>query len=176
MDGNQDDLHIFREQEYNGKCCTPLGFHYNTSIDGSIASMVDAWDMVNIHKHKNFGTPPTQSSGSTQIYFIFLSAAAVFFRCGILDFNTLFSSDRRPLYIDIDIFCLLGYPVYGTIRALERDLKLNNPLLTNAYQATIIQHLLNQNAGPRVDALYIVDPSLWASHHESRFNSIDRDV
>jgi hypothetical protein len=27
MDGNQDNLHVFREQEYDGKLCTPLGFH-----------------------------------------------------------------------------------------------------------------------------------------------------
>jgi hypothetical protein len=27
MDGSQDDLHVFREQEYDGKCCTPLVFH-----------------------------------------------------------------------------------------------------------------------------------------------------
>jgi hypothetical protein len=29
IDGNQDDLHVFRKQEYDGKCCTPLGFHYD---------------------------------------------------------------------------------------------------------------------------------------------------
>jgi hypothetical protein len=27
MNGNQDDLHVFHEHEYDGKCCTPLGFH-----------------------------------------------------------------------------------------------------------------------------------------------------
>jgi hypothetical protein len=51
MDGNQDDLHVFREQEYDGKCRTPLGLHYNKIIDGYIASMVDACDLVNIHRH-----------------------------------------------------------------------------------------------------------------------------
>jgi hypothetical protein len=81
-----------------------------------------------------------------------MSAAAseFIFRCGILDFNTLFSSNHLPLYIDIDILCLLGYPVYGTIRALERDLKLNYPRLIDAYQETLIQQLLNHNVGPIV--------------------------
>jgi hypothetical protein len=65
MDGTQDDLHVFREQEYDGKCDTHLGFRYDKSIDGSIASMVDSCDLVNIHIHKHFDTPPTQSSGST---------------------------------------------------------------------------------------------------------------
>jgi hypothetical protein len=178
MDGNQDYLHVFREQEYDGKCCTPLGFHYEKTIDGSIASMVDACDLVNIHKHKHVHTPPTQTSGSTHIYFIFVSFtdAEFIIRCGILDFNTLLSSDHRPLYIDNDILRLLGYLVHETIRALECDLKLNDPRLIDAYQTKLIQQLLNHNFGPRVNAIYSVDPSSWAPHHESRFNAIYRDV
>jgi hypothetical protein len=105
MDGNQDDTHVFREQEYIGKCCTTLGFHYDKSIDGSIASMVDACDLVNIHKLKHGNTPPTQSSMSIQIYFIFVYAAATEFieYCGILDYDTIFPSDHISLYIDINI-------------------------------------------------------------------------
>jgi hypothetical protein len=93
VDGNQDDTHVFRSQKYDGKCCTPLGFHYDKSIDRSIASMVDECDLVNIHKLKHGNTPPTQSSGSTHIDFIFVSATAAEFveYCGILDYNTIFS-------------------------------------------------------------------------------------
>jgi hypothetical protein len=117
MDGNQDDLHFFHEQEYDEKCCTPLGFHYDKAIDGLIASIVDACDLVNIHKHKHVNTPATQTSGSKRIDFMFMSSAAAefIFRCGILDLNTLFWSHRHPLYIDIDILRLLGYPGHGTI-------------------------------------------------------------
>jgi hypothetical protein len=178
MDGNQDDLHVFREQEYDGKCCTPLGFHYDKTIDGSIASMVEACDVVNIQKHKDVNTLTTQTSRSTQIYFIFMfsAAAELIFCCGLLDSNTLFWSDHCPLYIDIDILGPLGYPVHGTIRAMERDLKLNDPHLIDAYQATLIQQLVNHKVGQIVDALYIVDPAAWAPHHESCFNAIDRDV
>lgn len=38
--------------------------------------MVDSCNLVNIHKRKHVDTPPSQSSGSTQIDFIFMSAAA----------------------------------------------------------------------------------------------------
>jgi hypothetical protein len=76
MDGNQDDQHVFMEQNYNGKCCTPLGFHYDNNIDGSIATMIDTCDLVNVHKlHVNIS--PTQSSSrSSQIDFIFISASS----------------------------------------------------------------------------------------------------
>jgi hypothetical protein len=140
--------------------------------------MVDACDLVNVHKHKHVNTPPIQASGSTQIDFIFMSSAAAefIFRCGILDVNTLFWSDHRPLYIDIDVLRLLSYPVHGTILAMERDLKLNEPRIIDTYQSTLIQQLHNHNVGPRVDFLYIADPSAWAPHRESRFNAIDNDV
>jgi hypothetical protein len=134
--------------------------------------MVDACDLVNIHRHTHINTPPTHASGSTQS-----SAATEFiYRCGILDFNTLFWSDHRPLYIDIDILRLLGYHIHGTINAIERDLKLHDPRLIDAYQANSNQQLINQNVGPRVDTIYTVDPSVWASRPKSRFNAIDRDV
>jgi hypothetical protein len=48
MDGNQDDLYVFCEQEYYGKCCTPLGFNYDKTIDSLIVSMVYACDLVKI--------------------------------------------------------------------------------------------------------------------------------
>jgi hypothetical protein len=142
------------------------------------ASMLESCDLVNIHTLKHGTCPPTHSSGSTQIYFFVISAAATQFieNCGILDFNTTFSGDHRPLYIDIGILRLLGYPVKGTMRALERDLQLNDPRLVDAYQASLIQQLINHNVGIRVDALYAVDLSIWFSHHETRFSAIDRDV
>jgi hypothetical protein len=60
----------------------------------------------------------------------------------------------------------------GSILTLERDLQLNDPCLVDTYQASLIHH----NVGIRVDALYAIDPSIWASHHETQFNTIDRDV
>jgi hypothetical protein len=126
MDGNQDDLHVFREQDYDGKCCTHLGFPYYKSIDGSTASMVDAYNLVNTHKLNHNNTPPTQRSRPTQIDFIFVSSlvAEFIYRSGISDFNTIFSSDHGPLYIDIDILQILG---------------LSDPRLIDGYQSSLIQ-------------------------------------
>jgi hypothetical protein len=111
MDRNKYYERVFREQDYNSKVCTPMGFHYDKNIDGYKANLVETCNLVNIHKLKYQNVPPTQSSGSTQIDFIFISSAATefIFRCGILNVNTLFSSDHRPLYIDLYILRLLGY-------------------------------------------------------------------
>jgi hypothetical protein len=92
MHGNRDDMHVFREQEYNGKYFTLLGFHYDKSIFGSIASMVESCCLVNIHTLKHGTAPPTQSSGFTQIDFILVSTAAAEFikYCDILDIQKHF--------------------------------------------------------------------------------------
>lgn len=43
--------------------------------------------------------------------------------------------------------------MHGTIRALERDLKLNDPRIIDAYQATLIQQLINHNVRSIVEWL-----------------------
>jgi hypothetical protein len=98
------------------------------------------------------------------------------FRCGILDFNSLFYSDHHPLFLNIDILRLLGYPVQGNVKFLERDLKLNDNMLVEVYQSSLFQQLLNHNAAARLDSLYLVNASAWLISHENKFNQIDRDV
>jgi hypothetical protein len=122
--GNQDNLHVFQQQDIPTKACTPIGFNYDINIDGSIATLIEACNLVNIHKLKHGDAPATHNTGSLQIYFDFLSYAATesIYKCGIVDFNALFSSDHRALFIEIDILRLLGFPVQGTQKALKREL------------------------------------------------------
>jgi hypothetical protein len=116
MDGNQDYLHFFQQQDIPNKACTQLDFNHDKNIDGSISTLVESCNLVNIHKLKHGDVPVTHNTGSLQIDLGFLSYAATEFiyRCGVLDFNTLFSSDHRVLFLDIDILWLLGYSVQGT--------------------------------------------------------------
>jgi hypothetical protein len=109
MDGNQNDLHVFQQQDVPTKLCTPLGFNYDKNIDGSIATLVESCNLVSIHKLKHGDVPATYDAGSFQIDFVFLSYDATKFihRCSVLEFNALFSSDHRSLFLDIDIFRLL---------------------------------------------------------------------
>jgi hypothetical protein len=178
MDGNQDDQHVFQQQDIPTKVCTPLGFNYDKNIDGSIAKLVESCNLVNIHKLQHGEVPATRNNGSFQIDFAFLSYSAIEFipRCGVLDFNALFSSDHRTLFLGIDILRLLGYPVQGTVISFERDLKLTDPRLIEVYQASLLQQLINHNVASSIDSLYIVKTSAWLHIHELKFNKIDRDV
>jgi hypothetical protein len=73
IDGNQDDLHVFQQQDIPIKVCTPLGFNYNTNIDGSIATLVESCNLLNIHKLKHGDVPATHNAGSFEFFFGFLS-------------------------------------------------------------------------------------------------------
>jgi hypothetical protein len=92
MYGNQNDLYVFKQQDIPTKVCTPHGFNYDKQIDGSIATLVESCNLVNIHKLKHGDVTATHNAGSLQIDFFFLSYAATKFiyKCGILDFNALF--------------------------------------------------------------------------------------
>jgi hypothetical protein len=135
------------------------------------ADCLDNYDLVNIHKLKHASITPTQISGSNQIDFIFISASAAefVFRCGILDYITIFLSDYHQLYIDTDISIMgiLGYPIHGTLKALEQNLKLHDPCLIDAYQSCLIHQL---------DIYFFIDQSSWTKHKKTRFNCIDPDV
>jgi hypothetical protein len=76
MDGNQDDLHIFQQQDIQTKVCNPIGFKYDINIDGSIATLIEACNLFNIHKLKHDDVPATHNAGYLKIDFGFLSYAA----------------------------------------------------------------------------------------------------
>jgi hypothetical protein len=64
MDSNQDNLHVFQQQDIPTKVCTPLGFNYYKNIDGSIATLVMSCNQVNIHNIKHVDVPATHNAGS----------------------------------------------------------------------------------------------------------------
>jgi hypothetical protein len=178
MDGNQNDSHVFQPHAIRNRTHTPLGFNCDKNIHVSIATLAESCNIVNIRKLKHYNVPATHNAGSEQIDFIYISqpAAEFAFRCGILNFNSLFYRDHRPLFFHIDILRLLGYPVQGTVKCIKLDLKLNAPRLVEVYRSSLFQQLLNHNVAACVDALYLVNASAWLIYHENKFNQIDRDV
>jgi hypothetical protein len=71
MDGNQSNTHIFRPPAYNSRLTTPLCFNYDSRISGSIADMIKAFDLFNVHTPQRGEAPATHKQGSRQIDFMF---------------------------------------------------------------------------------------------------------
>jgi hypothetical protein len=70
--GNKSDAHLFLPPTYNSHITTPLGFKYDSRISGSIAAMLEACDLVNIHRLHHGVAPSTHTQGSHQIDFMFI--------------------------------------------------------------------------------------------------------
>jgi hypothetical protein len=156
MDGNESDSHSSRTPAAPTHITTSLGFNYDGRISGSIANMLEACDLVNIHTLQHGEDPPTHKQGSRQIDFMFISRRLVKHveECGILPFDTLFASDHRPLYVDFNVSTLFGHPSFGIERAALRDLQLHNPRLIDAYEEALCQQLVNHNVEFRVTVLF----------------------
>ena len=73
MDGNQNYQHVFLQQDIPNKTCTPLGFNYDKNIDGSIATLSLACNLVNVHKLRHGEVPPTHIDGSEQVDYAWVS-------------------------------------------------------------------------------------------------------
>jgi hypothetical protein len=77
--------------------------------------------------------------------------------CGILPFDSMFSSDHTPLYVDFDVATLFGNSEIGTYKAVLRYLQFDNPRLVDAYETAICQQFENHNVEYRITNLYAMD-------------------
>jgi hypothetical protein len=98
IDGNASDTHLYRPPTHNIRITTPLGFNYDSWISGSIAEMIEACDLVNIHTVQHGEASERHKQGSQQIDFNFILHSLVIHvkECGILPFDSMFSSDHIP--------------------------------------------------------------------------------
>jgi hypothetical protein len=112
IDGNESGAHQFRQPTYNIHLTTPLGFNYDSRISGSIVTMLEACDLVNIHTLQHGEALKTRKQGSQQIDMRFISLSLVEHvkGCGVLPFESMFSSDHRSLYVDFDVATICGHP------------------------------------------------------------------
>jgi hypothetical protein len=178
MDGNGSDSHSFRTPAAPINMTTPLGFNYNEIISGSIADMIEACNLVNIHMLHHGEAPPTHKHGSRLIDVMFISQRLVenVEACGILPFDKIFVSDHRPLYVDFNVYTLFGNPAFVTEKEALRTLQLHNPRLIDAYEESTCQQLVNHNVEFRVTVLFQLKEQQWTNDAESIFNKIDRDI
>jgi hypothetical protein len=96
--------------------------------------------------------------------------------CGILPFDSMFSSDHMTLYVDFDVATLFGHPSIGTENAAVIYLQLDNPRLIDTYECVICKQFDNHNVEGRVSKLYETITGEWNNNDEFKFNKIDRDI
>jgi hypothetical protein len=104
----------FRSQNHDHKYKSDKGFHFDGSIDGSIATYTHNCGLSNTlserHSETGIAIPNTHLRGSKQIDFVLTTAGiAPFIRAiGLLDFDVVFRTDHRKFFIEIDMDGFFG--------------------------------------------------------------------
>jgi hypothetical protein len=104
IDASETLDHRVRSQNYDRKYKPDKGFHIDVSIDGSIATYTQNCGLSNILSESH------NLRGLKQIDFVLTTAGIAPFiqSIGLLDFDVIFQTDHRTLFIDIDMDGFFG--------------------------------------------------------------------
>jgi hypothetical protein len=134
MDSNeelQSSVGSFQNLPYN-----PEGVTQCTQHDGHLSTLVRTCGLLDILTiHHTGNPPPTYNRGKQRLDYIFVShpLSPTILRSGILPFYSLFLSDHRPCYIDIDANSLFNEPTPQITTSDQRALQLLDPDKVNKY-------------------------------------------
>ncbi|MFN9983469.1 MAG: hypothetical protein ACK53Y_26320, partial [bacterium] len=113
--------------------------------DGSIATLVKTCGLCDplLHHHPDQPPPPTYDRGQDKIDFIFASIALLpsVQRSGIFPYNTIFMSDHRPCYLDIDSSLAFSESTPLMAPPQYRGLQLQDPRPVAAYIKDLTKQL-----------------------------------
>jgi hypothetical protein len=114
IDENKPIDHIVRAKNHDHKYKSENGFHIDGSIDGSVATYIENCGLSNIlaerHAESEAEIPNTHLRGSKQIEFVLATPgiALLIHYIDLLDFDVIFRTDHRTLFIDIDMAGFFG--------------------------------------------------------------------
>jgi len=163
---------------------TPLEFQLDKPIstkghDGTIETLVKTSGLVDplLHQHPGTPPPPTYDRGNDRIDFIFTSAALLPYvtRSGIFPYNSLFMSDHRPSYLDLNSITLFQETTPEIGPAQHRGLQMQDPRLVTQYIDTLLEQLNYHKIPQKVDDLYnTAQKGKWTEEHTQQYEKLDR--
>jgi hypothetical protein len=163
---------------------TPVDFQLDTPIplkghDGTLATLVCTSGLVDpllIH-HPDHPPPPTYDRGKDKIDFIFVSRALLpnVICTGIFPYNSIFISDHRPCYIDLDSIQIFQENTPVIEPPQHCGLRIQDPRLftqcTDTLTAQIRYHKLFDKAKK---LLKVAEDDQWTPSHTLEYEKLDR--
>jgi len=96
-------------------------------------------------------------------------------RSGILPYQSLFHSDHRPCYVDINPELLFGDPTKEMAPPCRRQLQLHDPDIVQKYTSTLQAQLEYHKIPKKLDALQqVISSGQWSHNHQREYEKIDR--
>jgi len=94
---------------------------------------------------------------------------------GSLVFHSLFHSDHRAYYIDLDALLLFADPAFNIAPPCHHGLQLSDPRLKNQYRDILHEQLVYHKVYDKVQALQEVsDAGNWTAEHIEEYQKLDK--
>jgi hypothetical protein len=121
----------------------------------------------------------TYSRSKNRLDYILCSndIATTIWRCGVLPFNFVISSDHRGVFIDVDIDALLGGDPSPLMAAALRGIRSTTPKNCVQYVTETQTYLSDHNVYDRIEQLSLLtDEHGLTDHLKSKWEGVDQDL
>jgi hypothetical protein len=179
LESNQDEYQSYRPQEHDACFKKKGGFQVDGSVDGSLRSFMANCGLTNalmdVHSEQ---VPNTHGRGSKKIDFALVTDGIrpCIKAIGLLD-ESILKSDHRAIFLDLDLLLLFGTSLERLERPQFRNLKLDDPRISDSYRKLLHNQFECHNIYERVRKISERGKSDdWSNEDERRYEVLDRDI
>ncbi len=161
---------------YSCKGSIPIKGH-----DGTLSTLVKTSGLVDpllIH-HPEHPPPSTYDRGTEKIDFLFVSSGLLPYvtRSGIFPYNSIFTTDHRPCYIDLDSTALFQENTPVISPPQYRGLQLQDPRLIDQYTAELSLHLQYHKVIKTAEKLLqAAEAKIWTPEDALQYERLDKII
>jgi hypothetical protein len=96
---------------------------------------------------------------------------------GCLSSNSIFNSDHRAYFLDLDPIILFSDPAYEIARPVYRQLRLHDPRLIDRYRTALHNHLKQHKIIDKLEDLTTaIAENKWQDKNTTLYNSLDASI
>jgi hypothetical protein len=158
---------------------TKGGFHVDGSIDGSRRSFMANYGLTNgIMDVNSEQVPNTHVRGSNKIDFALVTDGILpcIKAVGLLD-ESILKSDHRAIFLDLDLLLLFGVSLERLERPQLRNLKLDDPRISESYRKLLHKQFGFHNKYDRVQKISERGKADdWSNEDERCYEKLDHNI
>jgi hypothetical protein len=173
MDANQAEEQVYQALTHNEKFVIYKGFHVDGSIDGSLQIFIQNCGLINV-----FILPNTHARGSTEIDFPLITSGLDenVVDVGLLD-RSILQSDHSGVFVDLRIEGIFGQNPDKLALHQFRNLKLDDPRISDKYRKILHKKIEHQNVYRRVKEISVRGKyEMWNLMDETIYEKLDADI
>jgi hypothetical protein len=157
MDANKAEEQVYQAPTHNEKFFTKKGFNVDGSVDGSLQSFIQNYGLINVLRQMHeCVVPNTHARGLTQIYFPLITSGLDehVADVGLLD-RSILQSDHSGMFVDLRIEGIFGQHPDKLAPHQFRNLKLDDPRISDKYRKILHKKIENHNVYRRVKEISV---------------------